>query len=86
MPAKPFHELKTNEVEWTVYENTLLPYRLQYPIILDPSASQNGEVLFRYGMGVPVRVRYMDETEGELSEVQERILSSFALTDQGPLL
>jgi len=27
-PSKPFHGLKADEVEWTTYENSVLPYTL----------------------------------------------------------
>jgi len=56
--------LKPDEVTWATYSSAKLQYTLGYPTVLKIQESGNGDVLFRHGWGVPVLVRFTDETEG----------------------
>jgi hypothetical protein len=56
--------LKTDELTWTTYMNTELGYTLSHPVIFKPEVYGDGNVLFRYRMGVPVLVRFTDEEDG----------------------
>lgn len=56
--------LKAGEVSWVTYSNTNLWYTITYPAVFEPEVYDDGNVLFRYGSGVPVLVRYTDEKTG----------------------
>lgn len=63
-PKTPLENLNASDLSWATYTSDELNYSIEYPTVLSPSGSEDGEVLFRYGWGVPVRVRFNDEAEG----------------------
>ncbi len=64
-PKTPLENLNASDLKWATYTNDKLNYSIEYPSVLTPSGSENGEVLFRYGWGVTARVRYRNETDGK---------------------
>lgn len=56
-------ELDPDQLTWVTYRNTALGYTLEYPSILRLRV-EGGTALFDYGWGVPVLVRFTDESGG----------------------
>lgn len=57
--------LRAENLTWTQYTSEELNFSIDYPTILKPEGSEKGEVIFRYGWGAPVVVRFVDEAEGK---------------------
>ena len=58
--------LDPTSVNWVTYDNSSVGYRVPYPDVYTPSASDNGAyVAFRYHRYTPLLVRCVDEQEGK---------------------
>ena len=56
--------LRSDELDWKTYSNSLLGYSIIYPSVFKLDEYGEGNLLLRYGSGVPVLVLFMDEQEG----------------------
>ncbi len=64
-PKTALENLNASDLTWATYTSDKLNYSIAYSTVLAPSGSEHGEVLFKYGWGVPVRVRFTNEAEGK---------------------
>lgn len=60
----PLETQKPDALAWVSYTHPAIPYSLRYPDLFSVEEEKVGSVFFRYGCGVPVVVRFHDETEG----------------------
>jgi len=60
----PLSEQQPDRLQWVSYTHPAISYTLRYPDIFMAEEEKAGSVFFRYGCGVPVVVRFLDEKEG----------------------